>query len=229
MGRPLVAVVEATRPVIPVVGFCTLTRHDLGDRLVRSINRPVEHLVVVDNCGKGDYTPPANEHVGNVWVLPMPYGIGLTGAWNLIVKATPYAPYWVLVNDDAWFSDDALDRIAAEVDTDALNFCHVDQTPWAAPVFGEGMVARAGLYDEAFYPVYFDDDDLERRVRHAGVPVKQLSARIHHEPMTTRQNFLGPNQRTWAANEARHKGKIEAEDYTVHGWDLTTRRELRWD
>lgn len=215
--------------MIPVIGFATLTRFDLAERLIASIDYPVENLVVINNSGKQTWQPTKPDNVQKLWHLEVPYGLGLVGAWNLVIKSTPYAPYWVLVNDDAWFPSGSLETIANEVDTEALNFAHVEQTPWAAPIFGEGCVRRAGLYDEAFYPIYFDDNDYERRIRNAGVEVKQLSARIHHEPMTTRQDFLEQNARTWKANEKRYHDKIANEDYSVHGWTLDVRRANRWD
>lgn len=215
--------------MIPVIGFATLTRFDLAERLMNSIDYPVEHLVIINNSGTQTWQPKKPEQVQRMWHIEVPFGLGLVGAWNLIIKATPYAPYWILINDDAWFPAGALARIDQEVDTEALNFAEVDQTPWAAPIIGEGCVRRAGLYDEAFYPIYFDDNDFERRIRNAGVPVKQLSVRIHHEPMTTRQGFLAQNVRTWAANEQRHKEKIANDDFSVHGWSLEVRRQNRWD
>jgi GT2 family glycosyltransferase len=215
--------------VIPVVGFATITRFDLAERLIASIDYPVENLVIVNNSGKQTWQPTKPDLVEKLWHLEVPYGLGLVGAWNLVIKSTPYAPYWVLVNDDAWFAPGALETIEREVDTEALNFVNIEQTPWAAPIFGEGCVRRAGLYDEAFYPIYFDDNDYERRIRNAGVPIKQLSARIYHEPMTTRQNFLEANSRTWVANERRHNDKIANQDFSVHGWSLDVRRANRWD
>lgn len=215
--------------MIPVVGFATITRFDLAERLINSINYPVENLVVINNSGTQDWQPTKPDIVERLWHIEVPFGLGLVGAWNLVIKSTPYAPYWVLINDDAYFSADALEIIEREVDTEALNFAHVDQTPWAAPIFGEGCVRQAGLYDEAFYPVYFDDNDYERRIRNAGVEVKQLSARIHHDPMTTRQNFLQQNARTWVANETRYKEKMANNDFSIHGWSLDVRRANRWD
>jgi hypothetical protein len=88
--------------MIPVLGFCTLKRFDLADRLLASIDYPVEHLVVVNNSGSRTWQPKKPELVKHLWHIEVPFGLGLVGAWNLIVKATPYAPYWVLVNDDAW-------------------------------------------------------------------------------------------------------------------------------
>jgi len=187
--------------VIPVLGFCTLKRFDLADRLLSSIDYPVEHLVVVDNSGTQTWNPTKPESVNNLWVIRVPYGLGLVGAWNLIVKSTPYAPYWVLVNDDAWFESGALQIIAENVDTEALNF--LDIVPqWSAVVFGEGMVAKTGLYDERFYPLYFDDNDLERRVKYHNVPIKSIAAKVHHENSSTlKSGFEVANSRSFANNQ----------------------------
>lgn len=215
--------------MIPVIGFATLTRFDLAERLMASIDYPVEHLVVVNNSGTQTWQPKKPDLVEKLWHIEVPFGLGLVGAWNLIIKSTPYAPYWVMLNDDAWFARGALEAIANQVDTEALNFVEIEQTPWAAPIFGEGCIRRGGLYDEAYYPIYFDDNDFERRIRQAGVEVKQISARIHHEPMTTRQDFLAQNARTWVANEQRYKQKIAQDDFSTHGWSLEVRRQNRWD
>jgi len=43
--------------MIPVLGFLTLKRFDLADRLLASIDYPVEDLVIVDNSGKQEYNP----------------------------------------------------------------------------------------------------------------------------------------------------------------------------
>jgi len=215
--------------VIPVLGFCTLKRFDLADRLLSSIDYPVEHLVVVDNSGTQTWNPTKPESVNNLWVIRVPYGLGLVGAWNLIVKSTPYAPYWVLVNDDAWFEAGALQIIAENVDTEALNF--LDIVPqWSAVVFGEGMVAKTGLYDERFYPLYFDDNDLERRVKHHNVPIKTIAAKVHHENSSTlKSGFEVANSRSFANNQRLFDSKAAEGDYTQGEWDLTARRDNRWD
>ena len=211
--------------MIPVVGFATVSRFDLADRLLGSIDYPVEHLVIVDNSGKASWNPVKPDFVVNMWVMRVPFGLGLVGAWNLVVKSTPYAPYWVLINDDAWFEPGSLARIEAEVDTEALNFIGI--TPeWSAPVFGEGMVRKVGLYDERFYPLYFDDNDLERRVLAAGVPIKRHSIPIGHDNSSS----IDPkhNDRTYLANMKLHNDKVAADDNSWT-WDLDVRRANRWD
>jgi len=217
--------------MIPVLGFATLKRFDLADRLLASIDYPVEHLVIVDNSGLGEggYYPTKPESVKSMWVLRVPFGLGLVGAWNLVVKSTPYAPYWLLVNDDAWFEPGALQIIAEQVDTQALNFLHINPL-WSAVVFGWGMVDKVGLYDERFYPLYFDDNDLERRVRHHGVPINNIPATVHHENSSTlNSGFQNVNARSYAANARLFDEKQMDEDYTQGGWTLKTRRNNRWD
>lgn len=215
--------------MIPVLGFCTLKRFDLADRLLASIDYPVEHLVIIDNSGLQTWNPTKPDNVGKLWLIRVPFGLGLVGAWNLIVKSTPYAPYWVLVNDDAWFEPGALESIAKEVDTQALNF--LDIVPqWSAVVFGEGMVEKVGLYDERFYPLYFDDNDLERRVDHAGVPKKTIQAKVHHENSSTlKSGFEQANTRSYKNNHYIYNWKETNQDFTQGEWSLAIRRANRWD
>jgi len=220
---------KETIEVIPVLGFCTLKRFDLAERLLASIDYPVEHLVIVDNSGTQSWQPSKPDLVKKMWVIQVPYGLGLVGAWNLIVKSTPYAPYWVLVNDDAWFEPGSLEKVEAEVDTQALNF--LDIVPaWSAVVFGEGMVDKVGLYDERFYPLYFDDNDLERRVDHAGVPKKTIQAKVHHENSSTlNSGFQVANSRSFASNARLFDDKQADGDFSQGEWTLKTRRANRWD
>lgn len=215
--------------MIPVLGFATLKRFDLAERLIASIDYPIEHLVIIDNSGTGEWVAPKSEWVQKVWHIRVPYGLGLVGAWNLIIKATPYAPYWVLINDDAWFEPGALAKIEAEVDTEALNFLHISPA-WSAVVFGEGMVDKVGLYDERFYPLYFDDNDLERRVRYHNVPIKTIDAVIHHENSSTlNSGYQEVNHRSFGNNQKLLSQKEEDGDFTQGYWSLKTRRANRWD
>lgn len=215
--------------MIPVLGFCTLTRFDLAERLLASIDYPVEHLVVVNNSGKKSWQPKKPELVQNLWHIEVPFGLGLVGAWNLIVKATPYAPYWVLVNDDAWFEPGEMAKIPNQVDTTALNF--LDIVPkWSGVVFGEGMVDAVGLYDENFYPLYFDDNDLERRVDLAGVPKRNLAVKMgHNNSSTLHSGFQNVNSLSYSNNANLYAQNATQGLTGAFAWTLKTRRANRWD
>lgn len=214
--------------MIPVLGFAVYSQFDKADRLLASIDHPVEHLVIVDNSGSKTWEPKKPEQVKNLWLLRIPYGLGLVGAWNLVMKSTPYAPYWVLVNDDAWFEAGALEAIAKNADSEALNF--VDIIPeWSCVVFGEGAIAKAGLYDERFYPLYFDDNDLHRRMENAGVRINRIEAKVHHENSSSLKGKSNENNRSYSANQNLFNKKINEEDFSPGYWDLEIRRANRWD
>jgi hypothetical protein len=76
--------------MIPVLGFATIKKFDLADRLLRSIDYPVEHLVVVNNSGTKEWQPEKPDLVENLWHIEVPFGLGANGAWNLIIKSTPH-------------------------------------------------------------------------------------------------------------------------------------------
>lgn len=214
--------------MIPVLGFATYSQFDLANRLLASIDYPVENLVIVDNSGLKTWEPKQPEQVKNLWLIRVPFGLGLVGAWNLIIKSTPYAPYWVLVNDDAWFEAGALEIIARDVDPEAMNF--VDIIPeWSCVVFGEGAISKAGLYDERFYPLYFDDNDLQRRMENAGVKVHKIQAGVNHQNSSSLEGKRKENDRTYEANRKLMDKKVIENDFSAGYWDLTVRRANRWD
>lgn len=220
---------QETTQVIPVLGFATLKRFDLADRLLASIDYPVEHLVIVDNSGTQSWNPTQPNKVKNLWLIRVPFGLGLVGAWNLIVKSTPHAPYWVLVNDDAWFGEGALDVIAQDANPDGLSFPHVSPE-WSCIVLGQKVVEEVGLYDERLYPLYFDDNDYERRIRNAGLPVRRIDAIVHHDNSSTlKAGYENQNNRTYSRNQSLFESKVKDNDYSEGNWSIKIRRENSWE
>jgi hypothetical protein len=163
----------------------------------------------------------------NLWMIRVPCGLGLVGAWNLIVKSTPHAPYWVLVNDDAHFAEGALEIIAQDANPDGLCFPHI-VPDWSCIVLGQKVVEEVGLYDERLYPLYFDDNDYERRIRHAGLPVKRIEAIVHHDNSSTLQGNEKNNYRTFQANQRLYQSKVDNNDYSEGNWSLKIRRDNSW-
>ena len=215
--------------MIPVLGFLTYSRFDLADRLLASIDYPVEHLVIVDNSGKRQYEPKKPDLVKNLWLLQLPHGLGYSGGLNLIVKSTPFAPYWVLVNDDTVFQAGALKKISEQVDTDAINFLSI-MPKWSGFVLGEGAVLKAGLFDERFHPIYFEDNDYERRLMQSGVKANFINAELGHDNSSTlNSGFHSQNDKTFQANQRLYQSKVAADDFTAGEWDLGIRRVNAWE
>jgi GT2 family glycosyltransferase len=215
--------------VIPVLGFLTYSKFDLADRLLASIDYPVEHLVIVDNSGRREYQPKKPDLVENLWLIQVPFGLGYGGGLNLIVKSTPFAKYWVLVNDDSEFSPGALQKIADKVDTDAINFLSI-MPKWSGFVLGEGAVLKAGLFDERFHPIYFEDNDYERRLEAAGVKAKFIYAALGHDNSSTlNSGFHSQNDLSFQRNHKLFEKKVTEQDYSEGNWSLQIRRANSWE
>ena len=217
-------------PPIPVLGFATLTKFDMAQRLLDSIDHPVEHLVIVDNSGKREFEPVVEtDLVKNTWIIQVPFGLGANGAWNLIIKSTPHAPYWVIPNDDSYFAPGSLATIAEKVDTSAFNFVDI-QPAWSCVVPGEGAILQAGLWDEIFHPIYYDDDEYEWRMRELGVKFNQIPAKVLHDNSSTlKSGFSDRNNVTFSRNRSVFTNKKVAGNTGILGWQLKVRRDNRWD
>ena len=230
MDLALVAILTRLIQVIPVLGFATLSKFDMAQRLIDSIDYPVEHLVIIDNSGKKEFDPLVNPFlIKNLWLIQVPHGLGANGAWNLIIKSTPFASYWVIPNDDSWFEPGALEIIANEVDTKAFNFVKISPA-WSCVVPTEYSVSKAGLWDEAFHPIYFDDDDYEWRMRELEVPFNTINATVHHNNSSTlKSGYQERNEKTFRRNQSLAANKRVANDLGERGWSLDIRRENAWD
>jgi hypothetical protein len=215
--------------MIPVLAFSTFARHDLAQRMIDSIDYPVEHLVIVDNSGKQEFKPVKPDIVKNLWLIPVPFGVGPAAAGNFVIKATPHAPYWLFASEDTYCPPGSLEKIHNEVDTDALNF--VDAQPdWCFIALGQGVVLKAGLMSELFYPLYFDDNDYERIIDHYGIPKKRIHARINHDNSSTLATGFGDKNRiTFQANSRMHDKRRAENNLTGGEWSLRIRRENSWD
>lgn len=215
--------------MIPVLGFLTYSRFDLAQRLLDSIDYPIENLVIVDNSGKREFVPKVNDFVKNIWLLQMPHGLGYGGGLNLIVKSTPFAPYWLLVNDDSYFAPGALAKIYDRADASTISFLSIFPK-WSGFVLGEGAVLKAGLFDERFHPIYFEDNDYECRLIAAGVQAKFIHAVLHHDNSSTlNSGFQLQNSKTFQANHLLFAKKVAENDLSQGFFDLQVRRDNAWD
>ena len=54
----------------------------------------------------------------------MPRNIGVSGAWNLIIKCYMNAPYWIIVNDDVSFGLGLLEEMYNHAQDDEIGLVH---------------------------------------------------------------------------------------------------------
>lgn len=216
--------------MIPVLIVPILTGPQLLYRMLDSIDTPVARLIIIDNGGALNTSIgwPV-EHVQRTSVIKMPANLGVAGSWNLGIKATPFAPWWLIVNHDVTFQPGALGQFATMASPDTLVLNGGPQ-PWCAFAIGEEVVRDVGLFDESLHPGYFEDVDMERRCTPT-VPIARLPAGlIHHDNSSTLASGYGEqNNRTYASNADYYGRKVAAGDLTEGTWSLARRRANSWD
>ncbi len=219
--------------MLPNLIVPTLTRTDLLQKLMDSLDYPVEHLLIIDNGGWFRDEEPdivnVPDVVEHITYLPMPANLGVAGSWNLGVKSFPFANRWFICSDDVEFTPGAM-KLWDEAST-ASAVTISDEWPfWQFFTVGEEAIRRVGLFDDNFFPANFEDDDYLWRCEQVGVPVNRVPIPHSHVKQGTvfHGNLAGQNARTYPVNEARFRMKQDALDFTAGQWSLDTRRRNEW-
>jgi GT2 family glycosyltransferase len=218
--------------MLPVMIVPVLSRHDLLDRMIKSINYPIRELVIIDNGAKThSWEPTWNQWISKIWHLKMPNNLGVAGSWNLGIKSTPMAEYWVISNFDVEWGGDSL-KMFQELSGSNKLLLSNGSPEWCAFSVGWKVVDEIGLFDEAFHPAYFEDNDFERRLKNKGnnLEIERSFIPISHENSSTlKSGFQEANKATFSNNESYYREKIKAEDFSQGNWSLQRRRQNSWD
>lgn len=210
--------------IVPV-----LNRYDLLQRMLDSVDHPIRHLVLIDN---GDAMDKLRfpRSVTNVHYIPLPGNLGVAGSWNLGIKVLPHHEKWIIGSNDVVFAPGDLAKFE-QASVDEVTVC--DKPPhWQVFCVGENVVRDVGLFDEALYPAYFEDNDYVRRVQHHGFTIRQLPLGVHHDNSSTlraNRSFAERNSATFASNRKYLQEKQANFDFGPGSWDLTRRRQNDWN
>ena len=218
---------------IPNLIVPVLNRYDLLDRMLASLDFPIDHLLIIDNgANRIDedtdlHVPPCVDHTT---YLPMPSNLGVAGSWNLGIKLFPMDNRWTFASNDMCFQPGELMKLA-EASPSELTLIE-DFPHWHAFTVGETVVQTVGLFDEGLYPAYYEDTDYERRCKHYDITIKRLSINTKHDNSSTINSdtrYRFRNGTTFANNRKHYEMKQRMNDYTSGAWQLSTRRENDWD
>jgi GT2 family glycosyltransferase len=215
---------------IPSLIVPTLNGHDRLQLMLNSIDYPIDKVIVIDN-GNTNFSWKTPANVETLHVIRMPVNLGVAGSWNLGIKSTPFVPYWLIVNDDVTFAPGSLERFAWEGENVGTISLSGAVSAWCAFVIGQDVVNAVGLFDEIFYPAYFEDTDYARRARHdmgEDVIYNTNIAVEHANSSTICGGFNEHNNRTYHENYRNFEFKLSTERFEPLGWQLQTRRENDW-
>ena len=207
--------------IVPV-----LNRYDLLQRMLNSVDVPVEHLLVIDN-GLGSELTFADKFK-RVTVLDLPANQGVAGSWNLGIKSFPYAHRWFIASNDVVFEPGSLEMLS-QARRDEITLTG-DAPHWQAFALGDEAVNDIGLFDESLFPAYFEDNDYMRRAEFVGVNIRRLDLKLTHDNSSTiKAGYQEKNAKTYIKNEKHYQSKIDSNDYTAGGWSLEIRRANGWE
>ena len=212
--------------IVPV-----LNRFDLLQRMVESIDVRAT-IYVINNTGDTDvaeYFYQSNTLVNVHWVN-MPSNLGVASSWNLGIKMLPFESRWFISSADCYFQPGDLTLLQTAKD-DALTLC--SKFPhYQTFAVGDKVVETIGLFDEGLHPIYFEDNDFERRMNKAGLRVDRLPLQLGHDNSSTINSDVKLSMRnevTFRNNKKYFDMKVDTYDYSEGRWQLQIRRMNSWD
>ena len=204
---------------IPVLICPCISRFDMLERMLRSIDHPVDKIVIIDNSCANYVVPEDLRHLPVEYIRPI-INIGYGGGINDGISQTPHAPWWIFCNADVFFGPGALAKVdEAMVETEEPLFV-ASQTvnPFAFAALNRPLVEKVGLFDEwTFFPAYFEDNDYGRRMHLNGIGLTYVPAAVYHGDaegpehgsVTIRSDgrYRNANNRTFVENASRYRDK----------------------
>lgn len=209
--------------IVPV-----LNRFDLLCRMIESID--VEATVyVINNSGvRQDFT--YNNPLVSIWWVDVPSNLGVASSWNLGIKMLPFESRWFISSADCVFAPGDLDLLKT-AKPDALTLCN--KFPYYQTfAVGEDIVKTIGLFDEGLHPIYFEDNDYERRITYAYLRVDRLPLQLGHDNSSTINSdarLSMRNEVTFRNNQKYFGDKVNAGRFDEGRWQLQIRRVNSWD
>lgn len=215
---------------VPVLIIPVLNRFDLLERTLASIDYPVDEILVIDNSGKLDL--PEQE---NLTVLNMPNNFGVAGSWNLGIKCFPKAPYWMIGSNDNPWAPGSIEMMADLATEDNLVW---SDKAWDCYTIGSNIIKTVGLFDENYYPAYYEDTDYSERLRryglsnaivHSDAPMNQIGTCT---TIASDKDLAIKNTKTNQSNREYFHSKIYGEGWTswnYWSWSLQRRIDNDWE
>lgn len=205
-----------------------LNRYDLLQRMLDSIDYPVEKLLIIDNGGELD-SVSVPSCVKTHRVLPMLSNLGVATSWNLGFKNFYRDNYYCFASADMWFEKGDLEKLS-NASSNRISL-HRGFPHWQTFVIGENVVEKIGVFDEALHPIYFEDNDYVRRAENAGIGISYLDLAGGHDNSSTiasDDHYSRRNSDTFMDNQAYYLRKIANNDFSAGSWDITRTRRNSW-
>lgn len=189
---------------IPVIGVPIVNGVHWLKRLIESIDYPVEELFIVNNNGRDQITDELDElikinhpFVDKIRVCHLPHNLGVSGAWNLIIKSYIMSPYWIICNNDVAFTPGFLEEMVNKSSSSETEIVWIRPAGLTAGSINEHyvphglgsfecfllkdtVVEKCGLFDENLYPAYCEDCDYLIKIKFNNISSEYVYTPYYH-------------------------------------------------
>lgn len=207
-AQDLINPIEHKEPPIPVIGVPIVNGFHWLERLIESIDYPVKDLFIVNNNGMGELDNQLNELISkkyefieNIKVCHMPSNIGVSASWNLIIKCYLSCPYWIIANNDIAFTPGCLEEILTSSKDENVGMVGDGELF----LIKDTTIETCGLFDENFYPAYYEDCDYKMRLMNENIQVVPIKTPFYHGETF---DYAQSGSQTWRTDMAL-KNKID--------------------
>jgi len=177
--------------MIPCIAMPILNRRDLGERMIRSIDFPVAHLLIIDNGNVFSDADTSNlpRAEGLIHHAQMHQNLGCAGSWNYAMhrafEELNLESVLIVGNDVTWVPGDLARIWQTYLDFPEADFIFGNHS------FGNFMVKRSGFekvrwFWEEMYPAYWEDGDYWTRIMRSGAKaIHAAGLRATHDGSAT--------------------------------------------
>lgn len=210
--------------MIPVLIVPTLMHYDLLQEMLNSVDYPVDKVIIIDNGGqlKSAYCEAAN----SVDIVSLPTNIGVAPAWNLGIKLTPFAKWWLISNDDILWNPGKLAAFEKHIIPSSIVADWLPLSAFSGFALDEETIQKVGLFDEYYFPGCGEETNYWTRAHNkniVGINIPQAFSLQGHIGRT-RKSLQEQYPRTSGITANNIALGIANSDRVI-GWDLMNRRK----
>lgn len=212
---------------IPVLAIPVINRADLLARCIRSIDYPVDEILVINNgrdVAVASILRQLSDEYAVLSVHKPAENLGVSGSWNWAMHNRPKAEYWLHVGNDIQFTPGDLRLIDEGVRRHPEMV--VRPANWGHSIFAvrPHCLTTAGDFDQNFVPAYLEDSDHMYRINLLGLPWADIGKAqdeheecraIHGEAPTWGSHAIYADRRLLEANRTTHGNNFR---YYVRKW-----------
>lgn len=203
-GRPADVKGAVAAQVGIVFGVVTYNRQDLIGELARGVGDVFGTKMVLNNGPRGAAVAPDG------WtVVEAGTNLGCAGGWNEIIRLNPNASSIVISNDDVMFPPGEAQRFKDSIESLQADHDLILGYGYSCFAITRRGVERFGLFDENFWPAYYEDVDASRRNGLSGVSAVIADCSPRHQE--TGSSTLKKMTRADGSNpvaDGAHEGRL---------------------